>query len=106
MPVFMPQGRSLAPVVIIPLPTHIMKAIAKDGPVGLVHIDAHTDTWDEFQGSKFMHGTPFRRAHEDGLLDASRRRSRLEFAALRTPRKAGRYSIEQGMRVGSWRNCY
>jgi len=50
----------------------IMKAIARDAPLGLIHIDAHTDTWDEFQGSKFMHGTPFRRAHEDGLLDAAR----------------------------------
>ncbi|MBL6941142.1 MAG: arginase family protein, partial [Rhodospirillales bacterium] len=50
----------------------IFKAIAKEAPLGLIHIDAHTDTWDQFQGSKFMHGTPFRRAHEDGLLDGER----------------------------------
>jgi len=34
----------------------LLRAVAKDGPVALVHIDAHTDTWDSFQGSKFNHG--------------------------------------------------
>ncbi len=38
-------------------------------PVGMIHIDAHTDTWDSWQGSKFNHGAPFRRAVEDGVLD-------------------------------------
>ena len=37
--------------------------------MGLIHIDAHTDTWDSWQGSKFNHGAPFRRAVEDGVLD-------------------------------------
>jgi len=51
----------------------IMRAIAKDGPVGMVHFDAHTDTWDRyFGGSKYTHGTPFRRAIEEGLLDPKR----------------------------------
>ncbi len=51
----------------------IMRAIAKDGPVGMVHFDAHTDTWDRyFGGSKFTHGTPFRRAIEEGVLDPKR----------------------------------
>ena len=45
---------------------------AKHGPVGLVHIDAHSDTNDEMGGSKIAHGTPFRRAVEDSLLDCSR----------------------------------
>lgn len=47
----------------------ILRAIAQKGPVGLIHIDAHTDTWDGFMGSKLMHGTPFRRAVEENLID-------------------------------------
>jgi guanidinopropionase len=50
----------------------IFKAIAADVPVGMVHIDAHTDTWGEIWGSKFHHGAPFRLAAEDGLLDPRR----------------------------------
>lgn len=50
----------------------IFKAIAADAPVGMVHIDAHTDTWGEIWGSKFHHGAPFRLAVEDGLLDPRR----------------------------------
>ncbi len=50
----------------------IFKAIAADAPIGMVHIDAHTDTWGEFFGSKFTHGAPFRLAVEDGLLDPKR----------------------------------
>jgi len=51
----------------------IMRGIAKDGPIGMVHFDAHTDTWDRyFGGSMYTHGTPFRRAIEEGLLDPKR----------------------------------
>jgi len=50
----------------------IMKAIAADRPVGLVHIDAHTDCCDEEMNSKYSHGTPFRRAVEEELLDPKR----------------------------------
>lgn len=50
----------------------VFRAIAKDEPIGMVHIDAHMDLWDEFQGSKFSHGSPFRRAIEEGLLDPGR----------------------------------
>jgi len=47
----------------------VMRAIAKDGPVGMVHFDAHNDTSDDyFGGHKYTHGTPFRRAVEEGLL--------------------------------------
>jgi len=49
----------------------IMRAIA-DRPVGLVHIDAHTDCCDEEMNSKYSHGTPFRRAVEQGILDPKR----------------------------------
>jgi guanidinopropionase len=50
----------------------IFQAIAADRPVGMIHIDAHTDTWGEFYGSKFHHGAPFRLSVEDGLLDPER----------------------------------
>ena len=50
----------------------IMRAIAADRSVGLVHIDAHTDCCDEEMNSKYSHGTPFRRAVEEGLLDPKR----------------------------------
>jgi agmatinase len=51
----------------------ILRAIAKRyGPVGLVHFDAHTDTWDEYFGSKHFHGTQFRRAVEERLIDPRR----------------------------------
>jgi agmatinase len=42
------------------------------GPLSLVHFDAHGDTWDEYWGEKYTHGTPFRRAVEEGLIDPSR----------------------------------
>jgi agmatinase len=41
---------------------------AKHGPVSLVHFDAHLDTWDTYFGAPYTHGTPFRRAVEEGLL--------------------------------------
>ena len=47
----------------------ILRAVAAERPVGMVHIDAHTDTNDLECGEKFTHGTPFRRAMEEGLLD-------------------------------------
>ncbi len=42
---------------------------ARHGPVTLVHFDAHLDTWDTYFGAAYTHGTPFRRAAEEGLLD-------------------------------------
>ncbi|MDH5488400.1 MAG: agmatinase [Rhodospirillaceae bacterium] len=51
----------------------ILRAVAKDGPVGLVHFDAHSDTNDTYFGNnKYTHGTPFRRAVEEGLIDPKR----------------------------------
>ncbi len=48
----------------------ILRAVAKKhgGPLCLVQFDAHNDLWDEYFGSKYSHGTPFRRAFEEGLL--------------------------------------
>jgi agmatinase len=45
---------------------------AVHGPVGLVLLDAHADTWDQYYGEKYFHGTPFLRAIEEGLLDPGR----------------------------------
>ncbi len=50
----------------------ILKALAQKEPVGMVHVDAHTDTWGEIWGSKFTHGAPFRLAVEAGVLDPKR----------------------------------
>jgi agmatinase len=47
-----------------------MKDLA-GGPVGLIHFDAHLDTWDSYFGASYTHGTPFRRASEEGLLRSS-----------------------------------
>ena len=56
---------------LITLP--ILRAVAKDGPVGLIHFDAHSDTTASYFGdNKYTHGTPFRRAVEEGLLDPRR----------------------------------
>jgi guanidinobutyrase len=51
----------------------ILRALhRKHGPVGLVHVDAHADINDTMFGEKIAHGTPFRRAVEEGLLDCKR----------------------------------
>lgn len=51
----------------------ILRALKKKhGPVGVVHVDAHADINDEMFGEKIAHGTPFRRAVEEGLLDCDR----------------------------------
>ena len=76
----------------------IFRAIAKDQPIGMVHIDAHTDTWGDFQGSKFSHGSPFRLATEDGLIDPKR----CIQIGIRGPQNTFEgwdYSLEKGMRV-------
>ena len=50
----------------------ILRAVAANRPVAMVHIDAHGDTGDDYMGSKFHHGAPFRRAMDDKLLDPHR----------------------------------
>jgi agmatinase len=39
------------------------------GPIAVLHLDAHLDTWDTYFGAPYTHGTPFRRASEEGLID-------------------------------------
>ncbi len=48
----------------------LLRAVhAVHGPVAVVHFDAHLDTWDTYFGAAYTHGTPFRRASEEGILD-------------------------------------
>ena len=50
----------------------LLRAVARrHGPVAVVHFDAHLDTWDTYFGAAYTHGTPFRRASEEGLIDRS-----------------------------------
>jgi agmatinase len=51
----------------------VLRALARrHGPLALVQFDAHIDTWDEYFGGKYFHGTPFRRAIEEKLVDGRR----------------------------------
>ena len=84
----------------------ILRAIArKHGPVGLVHIDAHTDINDEMFGEKITHGTPFRRATEEGLLDPARV---VQIGVRATGYAADDFdwSREQGFRVVQAEECW
>lgn len=76
----------------------ILRGLAADSPVGLIHIDAHTDTWDEFQGSKFHHGGPFRLACEDGLIDPQRT-VQIGIRGAQNTAQGWGYSDATGMRV-------
>ena len=51
----------------------ILRSLARDhGKIAVLHFDAHLDTWDTYFGAPYTHGTPFRRASEEGLLDLER----------------------------------
>ncbi|MBA2781709.1 MAG: agmatinase [Rubrobacteraceae bacterium] len=70
------HSAGVTPVVLggdhsIALP-ELRAAAAIYGPLALVQFDSHPDTWDAYFGEKHTHGTPFRRAVEEGLLDTSR----------------------------------
>lgn len=51
---------------------HLRSFAKKYGPVSLVHFDSHSDTWEDYFGEKYVHGTPFRRAAEEGLVDTKK----------------------------------
>ncbi|MEM6587565.1 MAG: agmatinase [Pseudomonadota bacterium] len=51
----------------------VLRSVARNGPVGMIHFDSHTDLFHSyFGGMMYTHGTPFRRAVEEGLLDPKR----------------------------------
>ncbi len=82
---------------LITLP--ILRALSNGKPLGLVHFDAHGDTWDRYFGDhKFTHGTPFRRAIEDGAIDP-RRTVQIGIRGSRYAADDDRWAEEQGIRV-------
>jgi agmatinase len=69
------HGAGVPPIVLggdhsIALP-ELRAAAAVHGPLALVQFDSHPDTWNAYFGERHTHGTPFRRAVEEGLLDTS-----------------------------------
>jgi guanidinobutyrase len=84
----------------------ILRAMAgQHGPVGLVHVDAHTDINDSMFGERIAHGTPFRRAVEEGLLDCSRV---VQIGVRGTGYQADDFdwSRQQGFRVVQVEECW
>ena len=76
----------------------IFQALRPSRPIGMVHIDAHTDTWDDNNGSRFNHGSPFRRAVEANLLDP-KRTIQIGIRGAQNSDEGWRFSLESGMRV-------
>lgn len=76
----------------------ILRAVAANRPVGMIHIDAHCDTGDDYMGSRFHHGAPFSRAVEEGLLDPKRV---IQIGIRGTTNDADQwaFSLRTGMRV-------
>jgi guanidinopropionase len=77
--------------------THpILKAVGKNAPVGLIHIDAHCDTGGPFDQTKFHHGGPFRNAVLDGVLDPTRT---IQIGIRGSAEYLWEFSYESGMTV-------
>jgi guanidinopropionase len=76
----------------------ILRALRTQEPVGLIHIDAHTDTWDTFMGSRYTHGAPFRRAVEENLIDPSRS-IQIGIRGAQNSTEGWDYSESCGMRI-------
>ena len=77
----------------------ILRALGRDRPVGMVHFDAHTDMNDVyFGGSKYTHGTPFRRAIEQGFLDPTRT-IQIGIRGVKYETTDFDWAIEQGVRI-------
>ncbi|MGN9840439.1 agmatinase [Nonomuraea sp. H19] len=74
----------------------LLRAISRvHGPVALLHFDAHLDTWDTYFGAAYTHGTPFRRAVEEGIVDTEA----LSHVGIRGP-LYGRRDLEEDRRLG------
>ncbi len=79
--------------------------VKKHGPVGLVHVDAHTDTNDHMFGEKIAHGTTFRRAVEEGLLDC-RRVVQIGQRAQGYTSADFQWGVDQGFRLFTAEQCW
>ena len=74
----------------------ILKALGRDRPVGMIHIDAHCDTGGPFEGSRFHHGGPFREAVLAGVLDPERT---IQIGIRGNAEYLWEFSYESGMTV-------
>jgi guanidinopropionase len=90
----------------------ILRAIAKETPLGLIQIDAHADTGDNYGGSPYHHGAPFKIACDEGLIDPART-SQIGIRGSLYAADMWKYSHEAGMRLmlieeiedRGWRAC-
>jgi guanidinobutyrase len=64
-----PLGLGGDHTIVLPI---LRSAFKTHGPVGVIHVDAHSDINDTMFGEKIAHGTPFRRAYEEGLIEPSK----------------------------------
>jgi agmatinase len=72
----------------------LLRSVARaHGPVAVLHFDAHLDTWDTYFGAPTTHGTPFRRASEEGLID----RERSMHVGIRGPLYSAKDLAEDGV---------
>jgi agmatinase len=72
----------------------LLRSVARaHGPVAVLHFDAHLDTWDTYFGAPTTHGTPFRRASEEGLID----RERSMHVGIRGPLYSAKDLTEDGI---------
>jgi guanidinopropionase len=98
--------------VTLPILRAIARGGLRDGPLGMIHIDAHCDTGDNYGGSPFHHGAPFKIAVDEGLLDP-RRVVQIGIRGSLYMRDMWKFSHETGMRVmmieeveeRGWRAC-
>lgn len=74
----------------------ILRAVGRERPVGMIHIDAHCDTGGSFEGCKFHHGGPFRQAVLDGVLDPQRT---IQIGIRGNSEYLWEFSFESGMTV-------
>jgi len=91
----------------------ILRALAAGGPpLGMIHIDAHVDTGDNYLGSRFHHGAPFKIAVDEGLLDP-KKVVQIGIRGALYQRDSSKFSFDSGMRVmmieeveeRGWRAC-
>jgi guanidinobutyrase len=84
----------------------ILRAIArKHGPVAMVHVDAHADMNDQMFGERIAHGTIFRRALEEGLIDGSKM-TQIGLRATGYSADDFDWSRQQGVRVVTAEECW
>ncbi|AXG80865.1 agmatinase [Streptomyces paludis] len=74
----------------------LLRALSREhGPIAVLHFDAHLDTWDTYFGAEYTHGTPFRRAVEEGIVDTEA----LSHVGTRGP-LYGKKDLEEDRRLG------